>query len=123
MLADCNYRQSLSYEQHSSSKGTITVSARDEVIIAGGGIVGLATAYQISQQYPHTKVTVLEKESAVGQHQSGRNSGVIHSGIYYRPGSLRATNCQQGRRMMESFCREQEIPFDICGKVTFAGDL
>ena len=86
MLADCNYRQSLSNEQHSSSKGTSTVSARDEVIIAGGGIVGLATAYQISQQYPHTKVTVLEKESGIAQHQTGRNSGVIHSGIYYTPG-------------------------------------
>jgi L-2-hydroxyglutarate oxidase len=100
----------------------MTVSVRDDVIIAGGGIVGLATAYQISHQYPHTKVTVLEKESAVGQHQTGRNSGVIHSGIYYTPGSLRATNCQQGRRMMESFCREQEIPFDICGKVIVAVD-
>ncbi|MCS5632506.1 MAG: L-2-hydroxyglutarate oxidase, partial [Pirellulaceae bacterium] len=98
------------------------MSARDEVIIAGGGIVGLATAYQISQQYPHTKVTVLEKESGVGQHQTGRNSGVIHSGIYYTPGSLRATNCQQGRQMMETFCREQEIPFDICGKVIVAVD-
>ncbi len=98
------------------------MSARDEVIIAGGGIVGLATAYQISQQYPHTKVTVLEKESGVGQHQTGRNSGVIHSGIYYTPGSLRATNCQQGRTMMETFCREQEIPIDICGKVIVALD-
>ena len=98
------------------------MSARDEVIIAGGGIVGLATAYQISQQYPHMKVTVLEKESGLGQHQTGRNSGVIHSGIYYTPGSLRATNCQQGRRLMESFCREHEIPFDICGKVIVAVD-
>ena len=98
------------------------MNTRNEVIIAGGGIVGLATAYQISQQYPHTKVTVLEKESKVGQHQTGRNSGVIHSGIYYTPGSLRATNCQQGRRMLESFCREQEIPFDICGKVIVAVD-
>jgi L-2-hydroxyglutarate oxidase len=98
------------------------VNARDEVIIAGGGIVGLATAYQISQQYPHTKITILEKESGVGQHQTGRNSGVIHSGIYYTPGSLRATNCQQGRTMMEIFCREQEIPIDICGKVIVAVD-
>ncbi|MBT4694201.1 MAG: L-2-hydroxyglutarate oxidase [Planctomycetaceae bacterium] len=122
MPADCNYRQSSSNEQHSSTKGIITVSARDEVIIAGGGIVGMATAYQITQQYPHTKITVLEKESEVGQHQTGRNSGVIHSGIYYTPGSLRATNCQQGRRMMESFCQEQEIPFDICGKVIVAVD-
>jgi L-2-hydroxyglutarate oxidase len=98
------------------------VNARDEVVIAGGGIVGLATAYQISQQYPHTKITILEKESGVGQHQTGRNSGVIHSGIYYTPGSLRATNCQQGRTMMETFCREQEIPIDICGKVIVALD-
>ena len=100
----------------------MTVSARDEVIIAGGGIVALATAYQISQQYPHTKITVLEKESGLGQHQTGRNSGVIHSGIYYTPGSLRATNCRQGRQMMETFCREQEIPFEICGKVIVAVD-
>jgi len=90
------------------------------MVIAGGGILGLATAHQITATYPGTKITVLEKETQVGLHQSGSNSGVIHSGIYYQPGSLKATNCKQGRRLMETFCREQEIPFEICGKVIVA---
>jgi len=93
---------------------------KSDVVIAGGGIVGLATAYQITNQYPHMKVTVLEKESAVGVHQTGRNSGVIHSGIYYKPGSLKALNCREGRSMMEVFCKEEGIAYDICGKVIVA---
>ena len=96
------------------------MSGKSDVVIAGGGIVGLATAYQITNKYPHMKVTVLEKESAVGTHQTGSNSGVIHSGIYYKPGSLKALNCREGRSMMEAFCRDEGIAYDICGKVIVA---
>ena len=70
--------------------------ARRDIVIIGGGIVGLATAYQIQRRFPGTSVTVLEKEPRVGQHQSSHNSGVLHSGIYYKPGTLRATNCREG---------------------------
>ena len=94
-------------------------SQRD-VVIAGGGIVGLATAYQITNKYPGMKVTILEKESELGIHQTGSNSGVIHSGIYYKPGSLKARNCHEGRAMMEQFCKEEGIAYDICGKVIVA---
>jgi L-2-hydroxyglutarate oxidase len=90
--------------------------------IIGGGIVGLATAYRLMQRDPHARVTILEKEAAVAQHQSGHNSGVLHSGIYYKPGSLKATNCRAGKQAMEAFCTEHGIPFDICGKVIVAVD-
>lgn len=93
---------------------------RCDVAIVGGGIVGLATAYQLLQVRPGATVVVLEKESRVAMHQSGHNSGVLHSGIYYRPGSLRAQNCRTGKLAMEEFCREQQIPFDLCGKVIVA---
>ncbi len=91
-----------------------------DIGIIGGGIVGLATAYQITQRWPNRSVQVFEKEQAVGMHQSGRNSGVLHSGIYYTPGSLKATNCRTGRLAMEAFCREHAITFEICGKVIVA---
>ncbi|QDU81862.1 L-2-hydroxyglutarate oxidase LhgO [Polystyrenella longa] len=93
-----------------------------DITIVGGGIVGLATAYQLTLEYPGKKVIVLEKESRLAQHQTGHNSGVLHSGIYYRPGSLRATNCRAGKEAMEAFCREEEITYDICGKVIVAVD-
>jgi len=96
------------------------MSDKSDVVIAGGGIVGLATAYQITNKYPQMKVTVLEKEAAVGMHQTGSNSGVIHSGIYYKPGSLKALNCREGRAMLEEFCKAEGIAFDICGKVIVA---
>ena len=96
--------------------------ARRDIVIIGGGIVGLATAYQIQRRFPETSVTVLEKEPRVGQHQSSHNSGVLHSGIYYKPGTLRATNCRAGKLAMEEFCREHGIAFDICGKVIVAVD-
>ncbi|MEZ6058220.1 MAG: L-2-hydroxyglutarate oxidase [Planctomycetaceae bacterium] len=91
-----------------------------DLTIIGGGIVGLATAYLFQQRYPDQKVVLLEKEHAVGQHQSGHNSGVIHSGIYYRPGSLKAVNCRDGRLALQQFCEEQSIPYDVCGKVIVA---
>ena len=91
-----------------------------DLVIIGGGIVGLATAMQFSRAFPAFRLLVLEKEQAVGQHQTGHNSGVIHSGIYYKPGSLKAKLCVEGAAAMCSFCREHNIPFEICGKVIVA---
>ena len=90
--------------------------------IVGGGIVGLATALQLIRRKPGIRIAVLEKESAVGRHQTGHNSGVIHSGLYYKPGSLKAKNCVAGALAMVEFCREQGIPYEICGKVVVATD-
>ena len=91
-----------------------------DVIVIGGGIVGLATAYQMQQRYPERSITILEKEPSLAHHQTGHNSGVLHSGIYYRPGSLKAINCRQGKLAMQRFCEEHEIPFEVCGKVIVA---
>ncbi|HLP96778.1 MAG TPA: L-2-hydroxyglutarate oxidase [Saprospiraceae bacterium] len=91
-----------------------------DIIIAGGGIVGLATAFQLQQKRPDWKIAVLEKETAPALHQSSRNSGVIHSGIYYRPGSLRALNCKRGYDMLLRFCEEYNIPHEVCGKIIVA---
>lgn len=93
-----------------------------DVLIIGGGIVGLATAYDLANRYPYTRITILEKESALAFHQTGRNSGVLHSGIYYKPGSLKARNCREGKALMEAFCGEQDIPYQLCGKVIVATD-
>ena len=93
-----------------------------DVIVIGGGIVGLATAYRLTERYPQLSVLVLEKESHVAAHQSGRNSGVLHSGIYYKPGSLKAANCRAGKRAMQDFCEREGIPYDLCGKVIVAPD-
>lgn len=92
------------------------------VLIVGGGIVGLATAYRLSQRYPDLPITVLEKEARIAQHQTGHNSGVLHSGIYYKPGSLKATNCRAGKQAMEEFCQREGVDFDLCGKVIVAVD-
>ena len=91
-----------------------------DVAIIGGGIVGLATAYRLLERFPGRTVTILEKEREVAQHQTGHNSGVLHSGIYYRPGSLRAANCREGKLAMDQFCQKENIPFDRCGKVIVA---
>ncbi|MDZ4820479.1 MAG: L-2-hydroxyglutarate oxidase [Planctomycetota bacterium] len=91
-----------------------------DCLIIGGGIIGLATAYQFQQAFPGKRVRVLEKEPQLATHQSGHNSGVLHSGIYYRPGSLRAINCRAGKLAMERFCAEQGIDYEICGKVIVA---
>ena len=93
-----------------------------DVAIVGGGIVGLATAYRLQQRFPQVKLIVLEKERELAMHQTGHNSGVLHSGIYYKPGSLRAINCRQGKLAMQEFCEQEQIPFDLCGKVIVAVD-
>jgi L-2-hydroxyglutarate oxidase len=93
-----------------------------DLIVIGGGIVGLATAWQFLNRFPGRTLRLVEKESQLAQHQTGRNSGVLHSGIYYKPGSLKAVNCREGKRAMEEFCRAENIPFDICGKVIVATD-
>lgn len=93
---------------------------QQDVIIIGGGIVGLASAWNLLKQNPSLKVTVLEKEAEVAAHQTGHNSGVIHSGIYYKPGSLKAQNCIGGYHMLLDFCNTHGIQFDLCGKVIVA---
>jgi len=95
---------------------------RTDVAIIGGGIVGLATAFRLLERLPQARVVVLEKEREVGAHQTGHNSGVLHSGIYYKPGSLKAVNCREGKLAMQEFCEREEIPFEICGKVIVAVD-
>lgn len=91
-----------------------------DVIIIGGGIVGLATAYKLSNYHPTKKILVLEKEKEIAQHQTSHNSGVIHSGIYYKPGSYKAKNCVAGRRELIAFAKQFNIPHDICGKLIVA---
>lgn len=91
-----------------------------DVVIIGGGIVGLATAWQLTRQRPNWRIAVLEKESALAFHQTGRNSGVLHSGIYYRPGSLRARNCREGKLQLEQFCDEHNVAWRRTGKVIVA---
>lgn len=93
---------------------------RFDVAIMGGGIVGLSLAYTLLTRNPYCRVLLIEKEPEVGQHQTGHNSGVIHSGIYYRPGSLKAKNCRHGYELMVSFCRKHAIPHAICGKIIVA---
>ncbi len=93
-----------------------------DVIIIGGGIIGLSTAYQITKASPWKKIMILEKEIEVGLHQTGHNSGVIHSGIYYKPGSLKAKLCRKGIIDLTQFCDEKGIRFEMCGKVIIASE-
>lgn len=90
--------------------------------VVGGGIVGLAVARQLLRLRPDFEVTVLEKESEVGQHQTGHNSGVVHAGLYYKPGSLKATLCRRGVGLLKTFCAEHGIPYNECGKLVVALD-
>ena len=91
-----------------------------DIIVIGGGIVGLATALQIQKQKPQLKLLLLEKEKHLATHQTGHNSGVIHSGIYYKPGSLKARNCINGYQQLLNFCQQEEIPYELCGKIIVA---
>jgi L-2-hydroxyglutarate oxidase len=88
--------------------------------VIGGGIVGLATAFRLSRNFPDQSIVVVEKEEKLAEHQTGRNSGVLHSGIYYKPGSLKAKNCRLGKLAMERFCAEHGIDYELCGKVIVA---
>ena len=90
------------------------------IAVIGGGIIGLATAYRIGQRFPDAEITVIEKEPAVGRHQSGNNSGVLHAGLYYKPGSAKARLAVRGIRQMIGFCREHSVPHEICGKLVVA---
>ena len=91
-----------------------------DVIVVGGGIVGLATALKLSEKKEGIKLMLIEKEKELCAHQTGNNSGVIHSGIYYKPGSLKATNCRKGYRMLIDFCDKYDIDYELCGKVIVA---
>ena len=91
-----------------------------DVIVIGGGIVGLASAHAILERHPGLPLVVIEKEIKLATHQTGRNSGVIHSGLYYKPGSLKAQNCRNGYKLLLEFCAKEEIAHDICGKIVVA---
>lgn len=93
---------------------------KQDIIIIGGGIVGLATALNIAESNPSKKITILEKEDKVAQHQTGNNSGVIHAGVYYKPGSLKAINCRNGYQKLIDFCQKENIKYDLCGKLIVA---
>src|SRR5690606_25237688 len=90
--------------------------------IVGAGIIGLAVGREIVRRRPGTRVVVLEKESRVAVHQTGRNSGVVHAGIYYKPGSLKARLCTRGKAMLREYCAERGLPYDECGKLVIAVD-
>jgi L-2-hydroxyglutarate oxidase len=91
-----------------------------DIAIIGGGIVGCATAYRLAQQHPDRSIAIIEKEDRVAFHQTGRNSGVIHSGVFYTPGSLKAENCREGKRALVEFCEREGVDYDMCGKVVVA---
>lgn len=91
-----------------------------DLVVIGGGIVGLSTAMQLTERFPGLSVAVLEKEEALAQHQTGRNSGVIHAGVYYQPGSLKARFCREGVKATIAFCQERGIPYEQCGKLLVA---
>ena len=91
-----------------------------DVIVIGGGIVGLASAYSLLEQNAGLRLVVIEKENTLAAHQTGRNSGVIHSGLYYKPGSLKAQNCQNGYKLLLEFCAKEEVAYEICGKIVVA---
>ncbi|RUM56439.1 MAG: L-2-hydroxyglutarate oxidase [Marinomonas sp.] len=93
-----------------------------DIVIIGAGIVGLSTAWQMKNKYPDKRIAVLEKESSVALHQTGHNSGVIHAGVYYAPGSLKAKFCKEGAAATKSFCQQHNIPFEECGKLLVATD-
>ena len=99
-----------------------TIDRQYDVVVVGGGIIGLATSMKLTQDFPKLKVAVLEKEKEVAQHQTGHNSGVIHAGIYYAPGSQKANFCSTGGKLLRDFCDEYGIAYDMCGKLIVATD-
>ncbi len=103
-------------------KDSMIMSTSADVAIIGGGIVGCATALAITSRNPGLKIVLFEKEAQLASHQTGHNSGVIHAGLYYRPGSLKAATCASGREALYNFCAEHDIPHQRCGKVVIAVD-
>ncbi|KAA5547174.1 L-2-hydroxyglutarate oxidase [Roseiconus nitratireducens] len=97
-----------------------TENFHSDFLVIGGGIIGLATAWKLQRRFPDCTVAVLEAEREVAHHQSGRNSGVIHSGIYYKPGSQKALTCRDGKTQLEAFCQQYNVPWERCGKVVVA---
>ena len=95
-------------------------STEQSIGVVGGGIVGLAVARELTRRRPGVRVVVLEKEDRLAQHQTGHNSGVVHAGIYYRPGSLKAELCTRGRSLLREYCAERAIPYEECGKLVVA---
>ena len=91
-----------------------------DVILVGGGIVGAATFYKMQKRYPNKTMLLIDKMDVLADHQTGNNSGVIHSGLYYKPGSLKAENCVKGRHELVKFAKEHNVPHDVCGKVVVA---
>ena len=91
-----------------------------DIAVIGGGIVGAATFYKLSKNYPDASLCLLEKEPRLAEHQTGHNSGVIHSGIYYPPGSYKARLCFDGRKQLVAFAQEHGVPHDVCGKIILA---
>lgn len=110
------------YSPTSDSANVRTRVPRYDVIVIGGGILGMSTAWQMRNRRPDLSILLLEKEAGPALHQTGRNSGVIHAGVYYAPGSLKAHYCRQGNAATKEFCRENDIPFEQCGKLIVATD-
>ena len=104
------------------SKENLHMTTSFDIIIVGGGIVGAATFYKMQRRFPKFDILLIEKENRLADHQTGNNSGVIHSGIYYKPGSLKAVNCVNGRRELVDFAKQYNVPHDVCGKLIVAAD-
>ena len=104
------------------SKENLNMTPSFDIIIVGGGIVGAATFYKMQRRFPNFDILLIEKENRLADHQTGNNSGVIHSGIYYKPGSLKAVNCVNGRRELVDFAKQYNVPHDVCGKLIVAAD-
>lgn len=94
-----------------------------DIVLIGGGIVGVSTAWMLKQCYPNATILLIEKESSLAKHQTGHNSGVIHAGVYYKPGSLKAEFCKRGAAQTLAFCREHDLPHEQCGKLLVATDI
>jgi (S)-2-hydroxyglutarate dehydrogenase len=105
--------------QHVPRKADVSMSELP-VGVVGGGIVGLAVARELTRRYPGLPVEVYEKEQTLASHQTGHNSGVVHAGLYYKPGTLKAELCSRGRVLLREFCQERSLPFDACGKLVVA---